>query len=801
MGLKILFLLSLLGQAQRFEAPAPRLRRDRAVDLLKLTLTITPDLSKSSYEAEAVHRFKVLAPELKVLELDAAQLDIKEASVPFEAKDDKLFLKFAKPLKEGEEATVRIAYRSTQSHLGLHFFKKDAAYPGQPDLMWSKGETERTRHWIPIYDYPNERLQSELIVNVPPGFSAISNGKLVSVSDDKTKWHWLQERPHAPYLITLAVGRFTPVVLSKDGPPMTVWAPEGREKDVERTYSKTSAMVKLFEELTAFPYPWAKYDQVLLYGFRWGGMEDTSAVMLTDRALLDERAALDEDWDGLISHELAHQWFGDLTTCKDWSHMWLNEGFADYLAALWTLKDKGQDEFELEMDGSAEWFFGSSKVSMVTDRYKESDDMFNANSYGKGAWVLHRLRYELGDELFWKSIRLYLSRVADQPSETEDLRQAVEDATGRPMEAFFRSWAYSAGHLQLTLSASWDAAAKKLDLTVTQDQKEPIELKTTVELDGQSREVVLKGRRTSFSWPLASRPKTFRFDPSYSLPAEYELELPEDWLLAALRSDKSVAQRLRAVRALSGRRKPALRAAFKKCILEDPFWGVAAACADALDDAWMLADAGGHLNLHPKTRRAIAVALGRFPGEIWAFPPLANYRTDPTYGVVAAALQSMGALRQPHARPILVEHLQKDSYNDVIRKAALAGLGALRDESTRPLLEEWAAKGKPVSARVSALAALAALGGEASRLLLEKTLKEDEDRMIRQAAAQALGALGDPAAVDVLLALQAHERDPRIRIRSLEASSSSLSKLRRGTLPELLKRAEAVSRRVAELQK
>lgn len=798
MGLKLLFLLALLGQAQRFEAPAPRLRRDRAVDLLKLTLTITPDLAKGSYEAEAVHRFKVLAPELKTLELDAALLDIKDASVPFEYKDDKLVLKFAKPLKEGEESEVRISYRSTQSHLGLHFFKKDAAYPGQPDLMWSKGETERTRHWIPLYDYPNERLQSEVIVHVPEGFAAVSNGKLVSVSEDKRRWHWLQERPHAPYLITLAVGRFEKVEL-KGGVPMTVWAPEGRGKDAPRTYAKTPEMVRFFEELTAFPYPWAKYDQVLLYGFRWGGMEDTSAVMLTDRALLDERAALDEDWDGLISHELAHQWFGDLTTCKDWSHMWLNEGFADYLAALWTLKNKGQDEFELEMDDSAQWFFGSSKTPMVTDRYKESDDMFNANSYGKGAWVLHRLRHELGEEPFWKSVRLYLSRVADQASETEDLRQAIEDATGRPMEAFFKSWVYAPGHPQLSVSASWDGAAKTLNLIVKQTQKEPFALNTSVQLDGQTREIALSGPETSFSWPLASRPKTFRFDPAYSLPAEYELELPQDWLLAALRADKSASQRLRAVRALSaGKNKPSLQAAFTQCALKDPFWGVAAACAGELELEGLLAAVS---TAHPKARKAVAQALGRFTGDRRAFAALKELSTDRTYGVTTAALTALGSLRLPEARPLLAEQLSVDSYNDVIRKAALAGLGNLRDEAVRPLLETWAAKGKPVSSRITALFSLSTLGGEASRLLLEKTLKDDEDRMIRQAAASALGALGDPAAVDALLALQAREHDPRIRIRAVEASAVSLSKGRRGRLPELLKRAEAVSRRVAELQK
>ena len=388
----------------RFEAKSPHYRRDREVDILHVRVEIAPDLEKASYKASVTHRFKVITRTLRKLTFDAAELKILKVTdargkpLVFRAKGEKLTITLKKSLKRGREATVRIDYTSTQSHLGLHFFKRDPRYPGQPDMVWSKGETERTRYWIPLYDYPNERASTEMIATVPEGFTAISNGRLVSTEPGKepgtTRFHWSLERAHAPYLMTLSVGRFVPVVLQEgdeDNVPVTAWVLSGQEAAARRSLGKTPAMIDFYEDLFGLPYPWDKFDMVVAYGFRWGGMEDTSAIILAPYALLDERASLDYDVDGLLSHELTHQWFGNLVTCKDWSHMWLNEGFATYMEALWRKKDKGAYEFVDDMRSSARWYFWTKPRPMVSDRYNHSDNMFDAHSYAKGAWVLHML--------------------------------------------------------------------------------------------------------------------------------------------------------------------------------------------------------------------------------------------------------------------------------------------------------------------------------------------------------------------------------------------------------------------------
>ena len=177
-------------------------------------------------------------------------------------------------------------------------------------------------------------------------------------------------------------------------------------------------------------YPYARYAQTFVADFIFGGMENISATTLTDTSLLDKRASLDADADGLLAHELAHQWFGDLLTCRDWSHGWLNEGFATYFEALFTEHNKGIDEFRYELYQNAQIYMGEDagryRRPIVNNVYHEPIDLFDRHLYEKGSLVLHMIRTVLGDELWWKAIRHYVEKHRSTNVTTPDLQRAIE---------------------------------------------------------------------------------------------------------------------------------------------------------------------------------------------------------------------------------------------------------------------------------------------------------------------------------------------------------------------------------------
>ena len=252
----------------------------------------------------------------------------------------------------------------------------DPAYPEKPLAIWTQGEAEDTHHWLPCYDYPNDRATTEMIITVARPLFVVSNGALVDTkenSDGTPTYHWKMDQPLSSYLISLAASEFVSFHDRVGDLPVDYYvAKHVDEATARRFMGKTPAMIRFFGDKTGQPYPYGKYAQVCLPEFG-GGMENISATSMTDAALRDEIAALERDDDGLVAHELAHQWFGDLLTCKDWSHIWLNEGFASYFDPLFTEHDRGEDAFRLEMDGELKGYLGSDRMyrrPIVETRYK-----------------------------------------------------------------------------------------------------------------------------------------------------------------------------------------------------------------------------------------------------------------------------------------------------------------------------------------------------------------------------------------------------------------------------------------------
>ncbi len=456
----------------------PHYARDRAVDVRHITLEIAIDPKAKRIEGTARHTFAPINDGLTQLEFDAVEMEIgavrlEGSDLPFSYDGARLRIDLGGPRNAGEELTVAIAY-SAEPRRGLYFVGPDEGYPDKPLQVWSQGQDEDSRHWFPCFDFPNQLATSEVLVTVPDPLTAVSNGELVSVEerDGLRTYHWRQSTPHVAYLLSVAAGDFAEIIDQVDGVPVQYYLPKGREEDGRRALGRTPEMVRFFSERIGIPYPYAKYAQVVVNDFIFGGMENVSATTLTDSILQDERAHPDyvDAGDGLVAHELAHQWFGDLLTCRDWAHGWLNEGFATYFDALFTEHHYGVDEFRYQMRRNAEIYLRDDaqryRRPIVSHTYNEPIDLFDRQFYEKGGWVLHMLRFELGDDLFWKAIRHYTAKHRGANVTTPDLQRAIEEATGRNLDAFFEQWVYGAGHPALTVSHEWDDSTKQAKLTV-----------------------------------------------------------------------------------------------------------------------------------------------------------------------------------------------------------------------------------------------------------------------------------------------------------------------------------------------
>ncbi|NIT57927.1 MAG: aminopeptidase, partial [Aliifodinibius sp.] len=319
-----------------------------------------------------------------------------------------------------EEETIIVAIEyEAQPRAGLYFVHPEIGYPDKPWQIWSQGEMEFNSHWFPCYDFPNDRMTSEMIVTVPKWQMAISNGELLAVTENDASntitYHWKESVPHVTYLLSLVVGEFleardewTGGSPRRNGVPVTYYVEPQDSHKVARSFHKTVEMMDFFSHKTGIDYPYEKYAQTTIRDFMWGGMENISATTLTRNTLHDQRAHLDYTSDGLVAHELAHQWWGDLLTCNNWNHIWLNESFATYFDALYVDHDMGNDEFIMEMQQNRNRYLKEDSTKyrrpIVYNLYEDASQMFDRHTYQKGSWVLHMIRYILGDELWWKAI-------------------------------------------------------------------------------------------------------------------------------------------------------------------------------------------------------------------------------------------------------------------------------------------------------------------------------------------------------------------------------------------------------------
>ena len=406
--------------------------------------------------------------DLKVTKVNSQSINISK----FRCVDNKqVVIEFSEQFRAGSTIDIDISYSTGYTIIddkeefgspktGFHFITKADLSKQSPSYQaWTQGEATESRYWFPSIDTPQVKFTLDIEISAPQGYMVISNGILESkvMKDEFVIWKYVEKKPLPSYLVSVVVGTFSQYVSKyRDVSLYYYWPEEIKEEDAMLTFSETPQMLKFFEEYFETKYPFQKYSQTAVDNFEFGGMENTTCTTLTRRVLHDKTATKDYRNDiFLVVHELAHQWFGDMVTCKDWPHLWLNEGFATYCESLYWENSRGKDEFHYNLIEATDIYFEESNKlynrPIVTNVYKHIDDLFDAHSYEKSGFILHMIRNHIGEQNFRKSLKVYLEKYENRSAESRDLLKVLEEVSGREMSSFFDQWIYREGHPKLEI--------------------------------------------------------------------------------------------------------------------------------------------------------------------------------------------------------------------------------------------------------------------------------------------------------------------------------------------------------------
>ena len=781
----------------------------REIDILHLALDVTPDFKARTVEGQATLKFKPIARPFQELKLDAIDLTVAtvtstEKILGWQATDKTVIITFEQPIPAGQEASVTIAYRATPEK-GLYFRTPELGYKAEDTHLWTQGETTEARHWFPCFDSPNEKFTSEITCHVPEGMVVLSNGRQVSEEKDAaglTAVRWLQEKPHANYLISLCAGYFKKVEDKYKDLPLAFYVPASQIAQAAESFKDTKDIMTYFEQEIGVPYPWVKYFQVCVTDFGWGGMENTSITTLNESTLHTLATENLRNSQGLVAHELAHQWFGDLVTCKDWANVWLNEGFATYYDALYEGHKNGRDSMLYGFYQSGKHITGIANQtnSIVRRDFHDPSELFGFLAYPKGSWVLNMLRHQLGDDLFRRCIKTYLERHQFGNVVTEDLNKVIEELSGRSFDQFFDQWVYHAAHPELAVNYSWDEKAKLAKVNIQQTQKLsddvllfnfPLTVRFKLKSGPVDRAITVKDKAEDFYFPLAEAPESVRIDPQLSVLAKISFTPPTPLLHAQLADKSDMLGRLLAVEQLGAKKDRVSVTKLKDTLNNDSFFGVRLAASQALraigSDESFEALAASLKQSDARVRRQVVTDLGGFYRESSYTALLKVLADEKNPDIQAAAITALGAYAKPEVKTKLLDFLRSDSYRNVLADAAINALRAQDDASYLAALREVLQKKEGAfssSGFARGLDTLAFLARNEEKkddvraFLLERV--GHPKKRVQQAVLAALGVLGDPKAAAVLETFTTGPKDSPNRV-AAEKSLASLREVKKPT--------------------
>ncbi|MCA9212170.1 MAG: HEAT repeat domain-containing protein [Planctomycetales bacterium] len=757
--------------------------RDRNIDVLHLKLDVTPNFDKRTVSGTATIRFQPIAKPIQEISFDAFRLHVDEVMsdnkiASHQNTDEAIVILFEEPIQPDTQVEVVIRYSAEPKEQGLYFRTEAQGYPKGDDHIFTQGETHEARHWYPCVDFPNEKFTTEMICHVPQAMIALSNGHLVgSEKNDETgltTFHWLQDKPHSNYLVALAAGYFEKVEDKYKDIPLAFYTPPSEADQAEAAFKSTKEMMACFEDVNGVRFPWDRYDQLCVHDFPFGGMENTTLTILTMNTLFapESENLHVRGNEALVAHELAHQWFGDLVTTKDWSHIWLNEGFATYAEHQWAGYRHGKDAklWSLYNDMQA---VTNNKNDSTPTVYREFDkpmSQFSFRAYPKGSWVLHMLHSQLGDKQFRQVIKTYLERHQFGNVVTENFNAVIEEQSGRSFDQFFDQWIYHAGFPQLDVSYSWDQKTKLAKLVVKQTQsidknrllfQFPLPVRFHLENGTEDRSIKITQHTETFYFPLPSKPIGVRVDPELTVLATINFTPPFELLEHQLANGEDLMGRVFAVQALAKRKDAKSVELLKSALHNDAFFGVRIESSKALrsignDDAYAALAAGRH-QTDARVRKQVISDLATF-FHVDAMDELkASLATEKNPEIAAIALEGIVGYEDPDIDTAIAQRLVTPSYKDRLANAAISALKNREDAESISLLIDYLKTDADNISRRSLTQALDTVGHlgaykderDEERKLLSSYLNH-RSRRVQQAAIAALGNLGDPKAIATL---------------------------------------------------
>jgi aminopeptidase N len=725
--------------------PPAKWARVRTIDVKHLVLDLRFNWNKKQADGTCAITLSTLHPSDKIF-LDAGALTINSVKLANERpltfkydgsdKNDGLEISLDRTYNPTEDMTIKINYRTNWSSpsdpnslggvngKGLRFFGPTATEPTRRKIIWTMGEPEGNRYWFPCYDGLNDFRTTELIATVEKRFTVLSNGTLAKTTDntDGTKsFHYKATVPYANFLTSLVVGEYVDIPQNHNGIPLHNYAFPNEVEATAASVVQLPEMVNYFSEVTGVAYPYPVYSQVFVQDMPWGVGANGFSVQ-TENMVDDDRTHADFFylWDDLESETLAQQWFGNYITPSDWSHYWLSKSFARYFSELYDEYKNGSDELHLyprnwnrNFSYLPNWKSGV-RHPLVTHHFDNAETFINDGLIGfHGAEVLHTLRKHIGDDAWWRAIKLFIKANANKLVTTEDFRKAVEEASGEPMDWFFDQWVYKMGHPVFVVTKNYSEEKKQLTLTVKQTQKidkkdlypqtEFFEGKIAIEIDNTIETIWLEPKEeNTFTFATTQQPKLVNFDYEDAWTKEITFEKSLDELLYQFKNDKDILGRRWAMNELvkvaknekaTTETKEKIYLEFRNVMVSKAYWRFRVQVIGQLQSMMTPAVASNPMKLDPATLKTLMTIINT--DKAWvksaAITFLGMTRDTKHAGIYLSALSdksdrvinsaaiALGKCKSPKAFNTLSKLVTKPSWKNQSLISALFGLKELRD--------------------------------------------------------------------------------------------------------------------------
>ncbi|MFT7521016.1 MAG: aminopeptidase N [Kiritimatiellia bacterium] len=721
------------GATMPFAEPGvqPNYGPSRTVRIEHIGLSLTMDPIQKIHSGRAAVRFTVLPTHTGTVQFDLDDVVVDTVTsedgeaLEWSHDDDTLNVRGV-----AESGTVVVTWRSNVVTRGMYFTGPEAWAPERQKMAWTQCQDEDAHFIFPCHDHPSAKHAWSIELRGPAGYTLLSNGAEVdNGEDERGAWaRFEQAEPMPAYLFSAVAAKLSMVETEWRGRPVRYLVPVGEEEAVLRAFGKTTIMMEHYSQITGVDFPWPRYDQVVVHDFIFGGMENTAVTTMTDLLLVDEAASLEWDPDRLVCHELAHQWFGDLLTCQDWSQGYLNESWATFMEVVWWEHDRSVVDATWYKFGQAQWYLGEDggryRRPIISYDFREPIDVFDRHLYEKGACVFNTLRSELGADAFWAGCKLYLDRHRFGTVHSRHFQRAMEDASGRNLDRFFHQWIHGAGHPDLNVTLAQEDGLLTVAIKQTQSGEQTADafhFSLAVEVvltSGERVSLVLPVRERERSWaiPVSGEVSTVRVDAGFHVLATIKLSAPRAWLIRlandecpvlSVRAHKALLDdgsakamdtvvqaglghdawqvRVHTLGLLSATKAPEAKSALLTALTDDEDPRVQRAAADGLgvfrDEIVASAlidriDAGG---LTPHLHGSLLMALGR-TRDARAVSTIREQQMTPSWAsiVTSRGLQGLAYTQDPEVLDDLLQY-STGAYDGRVRSAAAMGLGILGD--------------------------------------------------------------------------------------------------------------------------